>query len=139
MRFDSDSSYSREPSPAARAVGEQPRPAQPDGEAGRKWISAVLKAGSYGSAVLMFVGLLLAFFRPPAAAHYALGEMFHRAARLDPTAVMQAGIALLLITPVLRILTALVSFLREGDYRYACISAGVFLIVIGSILLGVAH
>lgn len=103
-------------------------------DAAVRWISGVLKLGSYGSTFLMLVGVVLALFRPAAEAHYPLGELVGQLARLDATAVMQAGIALLLITPVVRILVAIVSFAHERDYRYVWVSVGVLLIVMSSIL-----
>lgn len=104
-------------------------------EAAVRWISGVLKVGSYGSTLLMLAGVILALFRPVNAAHYSLWDLAGHLARLDPTAVMQAGIALLLLTPVGRILVAIVSFARERDYRYVWVSSGVLLIVISSVLV----
>ena len=102
-----------------------------------RWISGVLKFGSYGSALLMLVGVLLALIRPSRRASYPLEDLASHLLRLDATAVMQAGITLLLLTPVIRILVAIFCFAREGDYRYAWISSGVLLIVISSVLFRV--
>jgi uncharacterized membrane protein len=104
-----------------------------------RWIAWVLKFGSYSSALLMAAGLVLALFRPAAAVHYRLADLGHHLLRLDPTAVMQAGIAMLLATPVVRIVVAIIGFARERDYRYVWISSGVLLIVISSILFRAAH
>ncbi len=103
------------------------------------WISRVLKLGSYGSAFLMLAGVILALFRPASTVHYPLRELARQLVRLDATAFMQAGIALLLATPVVRIAVAIVAFARARDYRYAWISAGVLLIVISSVLFRLAH
>ena len=102
-----------------------------------RWISGVLKLGSYGSALLMLMGVLLALGRPSRPASYPLEDLASHLLRLDATAVMQAGIILLLLTPVIRILVAILCFAREGDYRYAWISSGVLLIVISSVLFRV--
>lgn len=102
-------------------------------------ISQVLKFGSYGSTLLMLAGLLLAFVWPAQPAHYGMNELVHRFFRLDPVAVMQAGIALLLLTPVFRVIVAIFSFAGERDYRYTWISVGVLLIVLSSILFRLAH
>ena len=102
-----------------------------------RWISGVLKLGSYSSALLMLVGVLLALVRPGPRASYPLEDLASHLLRLDATAVMQAGITLLLLTPVIRILVAILCFAREGDYRYAWISSGVLLIVISSVLFRV--
>ncbi len=102
-------------------------------------VALVLRAGSYTSAVLLATGLVLAVIRPAAAIHYGIREMLERIAAADATALMQAGILLLLITPVLRIAAAAVSFVYERDYRYAAISVAVLLIVISSILVQLAR
>ena len=104
-----------------------------------RWISWVLKLGSYGSALLMLVGVLLALARPGRQATYPLETLASQLLLLDATAVMQAGITLLLLTPVMRIVVAIIFFAREGDYRYAWISSGVLLIVISSVLFRVLH
>lgn len=98
-------------------------------------ISLVLKAGSYGSAALMLAGVVLALLRPGRPVHYPLGDLPGAVLHLEPTAVMQAGIALLLVTPVIRIVVAFVSFAAEGDREYAWISLGVLAIVLSSIVL----
>lgn len=102
-------------------------------------ISLVLKAGSYGSAALMLAGVVLALLRPARPVHYALRDLAGGLAALEPTAIMQAGIALLLITPVIRIVVAIASFAAEGDRKYAWISLGVLAIVLSSIVLKVVH
>ena len=107
-------------------------------EATRRRISLILKFGSYGSAFLLLAGVILALFRPAPSVHYPLRELAGRLARLDATAIMQAGIALLLVTPVVRIVAAIVSFAGEGDHRYAWIATGVLLIVVSSVLFRIA-
>src|SRR5262249_50843841 len=99
------------------------------------WVARVLQAGVYGSAGLLLFGLALALVRPAPAAHYALAELPEHLARLEPAAVMQSGIALLLLTPVLRVAVAVVSFARQGDYRYSAVAGGVLMILLFSILL----
>jgi uncharacterized membrane protein len=101
-------------------------------------VALVLRLGSYSSAVLLGVGLLLALMKPSAALHYSLGEMIRRMVSGDPAAVMQAGILLLLVTPVLRVAAAALSLARERDFTYAAISVAVLLIVLSSILVRLA-
>lgn len=98
-------------------------------------IAQVLKFGSYGSTLLMAFGVILALVRGFHPVHYDIGAMAAGLFRLDATAVMQAGIALLLLTPVMRVMVAIVSFTAERDWKYALISAAVMLIVLSSIFL----
>lgn len=101
-------------------------------------VALALRLGSYASAALLGLGLLLALLKPPAAVHYSLRELLRQIATADPTAVMQAGILLLLVVPVMRVIVAAVSFAYERDYAYAAISVAVLLIVLSSILVRLA-
>lgn len=47
----------------------------------------------------------------------------------------EAGVLVLMCTPITRVLTAAIVFWREGDRHYALVSVGVFVILIGSSLL----
>ncbi len=50
--------------------------------------------------------------------------------------VVNAGVALFLLLPVLRVLIMLVVFLRERDYRFGAITALVLSIIVLGALLG---
>ena len=98
-------------------------------------IAAVLRWGSYLSAAVLLLGVLWVLRTPdvplqvgPAVPLRRLGEQL---AVGNPYAVMQLGILLLLLTPLLRIVTAAVSFELAGERRYAVVS----LVVLGLILL----
>ncbi|MBV8829799.1 MAG: DUF1634 domain-containing protein [Acidobacteriaceae bacterium] len=45
------------------------------------------------------------------------------------------GIALFILLPMLRVLLMLLDFIRERDFRFACISALVFAIILARIFL----
>jgi len=51
-------------------------------------------------------------------------------------AIIQAGIILLIATPVLRVIFSAIGFFREKDHLYTAISLLVLLIIIGSMLSG---
>jgi uncharacterized membrane protein len=53
-------------------------------------------------------------------------------------AVINAGVALFLLLPVLRLLIMLIVFIRERDYRFGVIAAVVLSIIVLGALLG-AH
>ena len=55
---------------------------------------------------------------------------------LEPRALTQLGIVLLVATPVSRVALALVDFVRRRDRAYAALSALVLLLLVGGIVLG---
>ena len=50
-----------------------------------------------------------------------------------------AGVLILLVTPVIRVLVAMVLFFRERDRRYGWISAGVLLILLLGSVFGIGE
>jgi len=109
---------------------------QSPGEKGQDAIAAVLRYGSTISTVVMAVGLALAFVRGGAKTgpqSLMPGALLMKAVELDPLGVTQLGILLLLLTPVLRVVVAVISFGFEHNSKYVLISSGVLLIILGSI------
>lgn len=107
-------------------------------------IALILRVGSFGSAVLMLLGILLGWLRPaanlqPGAPLIPLRALAGELARGNPLAVMQAGVLLLLLTPLVRIVTAAVAFLRERDYLYTLVSLTVLAIIVTSLILAVVR
>ena len=84
-----------------------------------RMLSLTLKAGAYVSFACILVGLLL------------------RAAGFGDNKVMITGFVILLATPGIRIVVAGIQFLRERDYRYAAVSAGVLAIILLAFVLGI--
>ena len=107
---------------------------------GQDVIAAVLRYGSIISTVVMALGVALAFIRGGAKTvpqTLSLGSLIMKALELDPLGVTQLGILFLLLTPVFRVLVAVITFGLERDLRYVLISSGVLLIVLGSIAFAV--
>ncbi len=50
-----------------------------------------------------------------------------------------AGVLILLVTPVVRVVVAMVLFFREKDWRYGWISAGVLLILLLGSVFGIGE
>ena len=105
-------------------------------------ISVVLRYGSMISTLIMAVGLGLLFLRGGSwslAAPYSLrsGMLFRKLVRLDPTAVIELGILLLLFTPIFRIVAAILSFAVERETKYVLISLGVLAIILLSIIFAI--
>jgi len=50
-----------------------------------------------------------------------------------------AGVLIMLLTPLVRVLVAMVLFFREKDWRYGWISAGVLLILLLGSVFGIGE
>lgn len=110
------------------------------GEGAQDAIVVVLRYGSILSTAVMALGVALAFLTSgpnSAPVNHATGGLLGKALQLDPLAVTQLGILLLLLTPVSRVLVAIIAFGLERDLKYFLISSGVLLIVLGSIVYAV--
>jgi uncharacterized membrane protein len=58
-----------------------------------------------------------------------------RLASLEPAAIVQLGLLVLLATPVTRVAASVVAFALEGDRLYAAITTAVLLILLTSIFV----
>jgi len=97
-----------------------------------RWISWTLRIGVWGSATLMALGLALAWGssgtlrlpsenpRPADVLHSLLSGS------LDPVMLMFAGLLFLMLTPFLRVLTAVVGFAAEKDRTFVIVALVVF-------------
>ena len=109
-------------------------------------ISYVLTAGVTVSAILVGAGLLGAWLfgwnasllpggaaavppRDPTDFSNLLGDLL----ALRPIALAQAGLLVLLATPVLRVVASVVGFALEGDRLYVAVSATVLAILLVSL------
>jgi len=104
----------------------------------RSAIAAILRCGSLISTLVMALGLVLILLRGPVSvgsgAHLvSFRTLFPRVIRLDAVGIAELGMLLLLVTPILRIIVAGVTFGLERDYKYVLISLGVLAVVCGSI------
>ena len=59
--------------------------------------------------------------------------------KFEGMAVIQLGILMLIFTPLVRILFALIGYLKEKDYTYVIISLIVLAIMLFSFLMGFSH
>lgn len=103
-----------------------------------KIIAGVLRLGSGLSIVLMVTGLGLFLVEGGAAKLQGAGFaglhfFLMGVASLEPTSIMTLGVIVLLLTPMFRVIAAILSFLIiERDVKYALISLGVLVILIVS-------
>lgn len=72
------------------------------------------------------------FHREPGALRQP-AALLHAVLALEPAAVVQLGVLLLIWTPVARVIFATASFLWQRDWRYAVISV----VVLGVLLFGI--
>lgn len=102
-------------------------------------VAFILRWGSYVSAAIMVLGILLVFLNgdvpiqvgPPV----SLRALPAQLALANPYAIMQLGVLLLLLTPLARIVAAALSFWLEGERRYSLVSLAVLVIILASLLL----
>ena len=99
-------------------------------------IAAVLRYGSLLSALVMAAGVGLVLLRGGVTAlssKSSVGALLGRVLMLDPMGITELGILLLLLTPVFRVVVAVVAFAAERDSKYVLISLGVLLVMLSSI------
>ncbi len=96
----------------------------------------VLMAGIWVSGVLMSLGLVLALARgmgpgdAPAGPTIGTIVRFAVAEPLHPLTFLYGGILVLMFTPVLRVITALIGFAEERDRRFVLVSGTVLLLLL---------
>jgi uncharacterized membrane protein len=89
-------------------------------------IAALLWYGTWLASVLIAAGMVLAAIEPPTSS---------RALPLSGHDVVKAGVAVLILLPVARVMLMLAIFVREHDYAYAVIAALVLAIIgVGAII-----
>lgn len=97
-------------------------------------IHKVLLAGVVVSMTLIGIGLFLTATTPDAEQGWiGLGSLWDAMVALEPVALVELGLLVLIATPLLRILAALALFTSERDYRFILIA----LFVLGMVSLAV--
>lgn len=112
-------------------------------EKGQHAIASVLRYGSGISTLIMALGLAVIILRGPGLSipsihRLHLRTVFSNLGRFDPVALIEFGLLLLLLTPILRIVVAAASFALEHDTRYVLISLGVLAVVLLSFAFALA-
>ena len=111
-------------------------------------VSSVLQAGVIISSVIILAGLFLFFLHDKQSGSY---HQFTRAGYLFPhnlanliaavksgsgVGLIDLGVLILILTPVLRVATSILLFLRRKDPPMTVVTLFVLLILIGSFILG---
>jgi len=82
-------------------------------------LALTLKIGAYSSFVSILAGMIFGFILP-------FGNK-----------IIEIGFLILLATPGLRIVVAGIQFLREQEFKYVAISAGVLAVIVTAYVLGI--
>ena len=90
-------------------------------------LAALLRYGSWSASAIIGLG-------------FALALLGSRSPGPDPAIVPHRiatiGIALFILLPILRVLLMFVVFIRERDFRFACIAGSVLAIILLGIVVG---
>lgn len=112
-------------------------------------VSRALRVGVYTSSFFLLLGFLVSLLHPESLSHPtghpSIAQLFSLLQPdskllnhlLDPYLHFYLGIIILLLTPIIRVLIAIVSFALEKDTRFAFISVTVLLIILLSLSLSV--
>lgn len=106
-------------------------------------VSKLLRIGVFIAAIVIIIGLLQLLITgdrgyPGETYPTGFGSIIDGLMSWKSVAVIETGLLLLILTPVLRVFVSLFVFLQEKDYRFVGITALVFIILIVSFLLGKA-
>lgn len=107
-------------------------------------IGKIMRYGVILAMVIMAVGLALLFINgnggyPNNAFPTSFKTISHGCLHAKPYAIMMAGMFILILTPVLRVVVSIYAFMKERDYLYVAITIIVFVILISSLLIGEFH
>jgi uncharacterized membrane protein len=100
-----------------------------------RWTGRVLRIGVWVSASFMIAGLLIAAIYPSTvialSSNPTLNNLVMRmfSGSFDPVTLMFAGLIILMFTPMLRVITAIVGFGAERDWRFVFVSSIVLLLL----------
>jgi uncharacterized membrane protein len=101
-----------------------------------RYVSLILKLGTYSSVLILLLGFLLLIFFPSVkeAKPFSFPKLISGFLNLNPYAFINLGALILIFTPVLRVIVAIISFSLEKDKKYVWVSTGVLLILIGNMI-----
>ncbi|HET8573069.1 MAG TPA: DUF1634 domain-containing protein [Edaphocola sp.] len=109
------------------------------------FLGNLLRYGVLTALSVVLIGLFLFIFQQGSQpVHYAtfvqegfnFDSFFSGLRHGDSLSIMALGVLLLILTPVMRVISAIIGFLWEKDKLYALISSIVLLIIIFSTILG---
>jgi uncharacterized membrane protein len=86
-------------------------------------VAWVLRVGAFSCFFIMLAGLIVGLFLP--------GRI--------PLGIERAGVVLMLVTPVVRVMVACFLFFHEKDWKYGWISLGVLVILLLGSVFGIGE
>lgn len=110
-------------------------------------VSYVLRVGVYSSAALLIVGIILYLISVLGqgsdwrttindvgqhSQRYRPDQLLAALSRFEPLAIIELGVIVLVLTPIVRVATTVLIFVRERDRLYV----GITLVVLAVLLLG---
>lgn len=103
-----------------------------------------LLVGMYVSTALFALAIVRALMRPEfvpltpewVREHYHWGILWHGLSTFDPTALMLVATAVLILTPVARVIVSIYAFAVDRDTKYVVITAIVLFVMIVTVVLG---
>jgi len=107
----------------------------PDASAERRDVQWLLRAGLACAVGLMVVGLGLALWSGTADVALQPRALLQPGLPL-PLRLSGLGVLVLAATPGLRVVTLIVLWIRERDWKYAAVAVGVGLVLAAAIVLG---
>ncbi|WP_081167475.1 DUF1634 domain-containing protein [Lactococcus garvieae] len=104
-------------------------------------IGKILRAGVFVSSVVIIIGLLMFVLTghsgyPGNTYPRGFSEIIRGIVEFKPFAWLMAGLFLLILTPVLRVLASIFAFAKEGDKLYVFITLMVLAVLVLAIVLG---
>jgi uncharacterized membrane protein len=108
-----------------------------------RWTGRVLRIGVWVSASFMIAGLLIGAIYPSTIVAFSNNPTLDRllmrmlSSSFDPVTLMFAGLVFLMFTPILRVITAVVGFGMERDWRFVFVSTVVLLLLAGEIVYSI--
>lgn len=112
-------------------------------------VGNLLKLGVILSVVISFLGFVKLFFEGftmpkeykdlGSNTGNILTEFWFGLLKLEGKSIIELGILILILTPLMRIIFALVGYVREKDYTYIIISIIVLFIMFISFMMGFTH
>lgn len=127
---------------AARSAAEPPGRAADAADAVEQVAGYLLRYGVILAAAIIVLGMALLLRQAGGLPYGALpvprsaGEVARGVVRLEPAALVDLGLGVLILTPVARVVTSIVGFALQRDHPYTIMGVLVLLILITGFLLG---
>lgn len=103
-----------------------------------RWIGRTLRFGVWTSAILMLIGVILAGFQgdPQMAQVWTFAQLISNSSVwTSGVALLYCGLVLLMATPFLRVIAALLGFAVQKEWRYVAVSIFILSMLVGELII----